>query len=382
MLFGLHLLVACEGTVGPCSGEDCPTVPGCEQDTSVVCDEDHVCVERVCEGVGWICGVDENGSFLWQRKRAPCDDKDACTSGDLCVAGQCVGTPMECKTPPTKACSDSTTLRTYDSAGTCSAGVCVYSPSTTKCSQGCQGGVCVGNPCKGIKCDNPPGPCHKKPGECKNGSCSYVLNSVGTACATNDPCSSAGKCDSAGKCSGTKLDCSKPHSSGGTCVKGVCQGYQCAGNWGNCNSSWSDGCEVDLTGTGHCGSCTNKCANVANGKPACSSGKCIVRCNSPYQDCDKKYSTGCEVPVGVANRCSSGGLVSFTGKTPPCGTAYCGSSSNSKAKNFGTYYCIACTHCAKMPDGKYAWCFTSSAKFSSDRCTGCCNPSSHPQVCK
>ena len=88
------LLPGCEGQVGPCAGQDCPTVPGCENDSTVVCDQDNVCTERVCEGVGWICGVDEFGAYIWMRKKAPCDDKNACTTGDLCVAGQCVGTPV------------------------------------------------------------------------------------------------------------------------------------------------------------------------------------------------------------------------------------------------------------------------------------------------
>ena len=35
-----------------------------------------------------------------------------------------------------------------------------------------------------------------------------------------------------------------------------------------------------------------------------------------------------------------------------------------------------------MTDGKYAWCLFIYAKFSSQRCTTYCNPSSHPQVCK
>ena len=381
-LISLFSLEGCEGQVGPCAGQDCPKVPGCENDATVVCDQDHVCIERVCEGVGWICGVDELGAYVWMRSRAPCDDKNACTSGDLCVAGQCMGTPLECKSPPQKACTDATTLTTYDSGGTCTAGKCVYSSSKVTCSQGCKGGQCVGDPCKGIKCDNPPGPCHKKPGECKNGTCVYVLNPVGTSCDTKDSCNTSGTCDSAGKCSGTPVDCARSHTSGGTCVQGVCQGYKCDSGWGNCNSSWSDGCETNLTSSSHCGGCGKKCGSVANGSPSCSGGKCVVRCNSPYQDCDKSYSNGCEIPVGKANSCNSSGLASFSGQTPPCGTPYCGSSTKSKVKNFGTWYCISCTHCNKMSDGKYAWCLTANSKFSSDRCTTCCNVSSYPQVCK
>ena len=268
------VLSGCEGTVGPCAGQNCPTVPGCQQDENVVCDSDHVCDERVCEGVGWICGEDSEGKYAWLRKKAPCSDNNACTKDDICLAGQCVGTPLDCNTPPGRVCTNSTTLTTYATAGACKAGKCGYTTSSITCGGGCKGGQCVGDPCKGVKCDNPPGPCHKAKGSCSGGKCSYLLNPVGTPCTLKDKCTVNATCDSAGKCTGGKVDCSRAHTSGGTCVSGVCQGFKCVSGWGNCNTSWSDGCEASLSSTSNCGGCKKKCGGVANGSPSCVSGRC------------------------------------------------------------------------------------------------------------
>jgi len=379
-------LHGCEGSVGPCSGGDCPTVPGCEGDTNVICGPNQVCTERVCEGVGWICGVDDSGNYAWLRTAAPCDDNNPCTTNDICSGGICWGTELECNKPPGKTCLDGATLKVFASKGKCSKGICSYSHSTVKCPAKCSGGKCEGSPCTGVKCDNPPGECYKSPGTCAAGKCSYAPQNKGTACGVKDKCYTTATCDGAGKCLGTKMDCKRPNTTGGTCVKGACQGYQCTSGYGNCNSTWTDGCETKLDSTAHCGKCKNKCGNVAHGKPKCSGGKCVIgSCNAPYKDCDRKYSTGCELPEGVANGCSKSGLT-YAGSGSPtgCGTPWCGSKSGSSVVKFSSWSCVFCTKCHYFPDG-WSWClFGSGSKgtFSKERCASCCNNSYKDKVCK
>ena len=379
-------ILGCEGSVSRCPDGDCPTVPGCEGDVSVTCGPDHVCLERVCEGMGWICGKDSSGVYKWLRKAAPCDDKDPCTDNDLCAVGRCYGTPRTCDQPPTSACADGVTLKTYDSKGTCQNGLCVYSNSTVKCPSTCKAGQCEGSPCTGIKCDNPPGECYKKPGKCVAGKCIYDPEPSGTACGIKDKCYATATCDGKGGCTGKKLDCSRSNTTGGTCVAGVCQGYKCNSGYGNCNNTWNDGCEMALTSTAHCGKCGNACGSVAHGKPACTGGKCVVgSCSSPYKDCDGSYGNGCEIPVGVANGCSKSGLTyNPSGHPSGCGTPWCGKSSKSGAVNFGSWACVFCTKCHYFPDG-WSWCLFSGSntgKFSSARCSSCCNSSYKDLVCK
>ncbi len=141
-------------------------------------------------------------------------------------------------------------------------------------------------------------------------------------------------------------------------------------------------CETAITTPEHCGGCKTACAAVANGTPACSNGKCVVKCTSPYQDCDGKYDNGCEIPVGKANSCNESGLASFSGDTPPCGTPHCGSATASDSvANFGTWHCSFCDHCHTFSNGG-SWCLYSSGKgnFSTDRCSSCC-PANNDEVC-
>lgn len=387
VLLGLLALSGCEATVGPCTGEGCPRLPGCEGDNPVTCDPDHVCVEQVCEGVGWICGVDQKGNYSWLNKSAPCDDQDSCTHKDLCVDGACRGTRVPCDNPPPNVCKDDQTLQAWESNGYCAEGTCIYKSTNLACPKGCANGVCVGAPCTGVKCDKPPGPCYKKPGKCVAGKCQWEPLAAGAACDPGDKCISGATCDGQGKCSGGAVNCTRPHASGGTCVLGACQGYTCDSGWGNCDNSWSNGCATPLNTGGNCGGCGKACGVVSNGSPECENGTCVAKCNSPWADCDKTYKNGCERQVGVANVCNVNGMASWSGSTPPCGTAYCGSSSNSRAKNFGSWYCISCSHCQKKPDGYFAWCLGGTKKFSPSKCLApsCgCNPnsSSYPQLCK
>ena len=376
------------GTVGPCAGEGCPHVPGCE--TSITCDPDHVCVEQICEGVAWICGVNPQGKYVWQRSAAPCDDQDPCTTSDLCVDKKCRGNPMSCKQPPDNACTDALTLRAWDSNGFCQDGSCIYSSSDIACPKGCQGGKCVGAPCTGVTCNSPQGPCFQSPGTCDelSGLCSYAPRAVGEPCTSPDPCVSGATCDANNQCNGQQIDCTRPHTSGGVCVAGSCQGFKCTSGYDNCNDSWNDGCETGIqSDTSNCGTCGNKCGPVANATPVCTAGKCVPKCTSPHADCDKSYANGCEVPVGVANQCSRGGLGQFSGSTPPCGTAHCGKhATDNTHQDFGSWYCQFCSHCYVFSDGG-SWCLfkpPSQGKFSPDRCSSCCNPSdpTYPPACK
>jgi hypothetical protein len=383
-LVSLASLAACHGAVGPCAGGGCPQLPGCEGTSAILCDPEHICVERVCEGVGWICGVDEAGNFSWARKSAPCSDGDPCTAQDVCVDNACRGKPLECKTPPPASCKDSQTLRAYDAAGFCDQGTCRYVAKELACPQGCEPttGSCIGAPCVGVSCTSPPGPCFKNPGSCgPDGKCGYEPLAAGSPCVQSDPCVEGSTCDAYGACSGKPKDCARPHALEGSCVQGACQGYKCEAGWGDCNSRWDDGCETKLDGVDHCGKCGEKCLYGANSSTSCVGGKCVLSCKASFADCDKNPASGCEIPVGKPNVCNRAGLASFTGSTPPCGTAHCGTGSGSSVKSFGTWHCKFCSHSHKFSNG-YSWCLGSDdGNFSPARCSDCSNDSQTDKTC-
>jgi hypothetical protein len=155
----------------------------------------------------------------------------------------------------------------------------------------------------------------------------------------------------------------------------------CSPGYLDCNGDSSDGCETAITTPEHCGGCKTACAAVANGSATCVNSKCAVKCTAPYADCDGKYENGCEIPVGQGNACDRDGLASFSGSTPPCGTAYCGSAAaSSSVVNFGSWYCTFCTHCHIFANGGSYCLFSPDGQFSPDRCSTCC-AADDPQVC-
>jgi MYXO-CTERM domain-containing protein len=180
------------------SGETCVTGAEC---LTGFC-ADGTCCDTACDqGPCDACAVAAGAKFAGVCKLLDgvmCDDGDACTQTDTCLAGQCIGADS-------KMCSTSTTC-----AGTsmCDAatGMCVgpLTPDGTTCddanactaSDVCQGGVCLG------------------------------VNDV--SCPALDDCHAEGTCDPA---SGT---CSVPVLPDGTvCPGGVCRAGTCVSEHAN-----------------------------------------------------------------------------------------------------------------------------------------------------
>jgi len=67
------------------SGDCCSATCGLEPAGSACDGDDNVCTDDVCDGAG-VCTHLNN--------TASCDDENACTTGDVCVAGTCVGDPV------------------------------------------------------------------------------------------------------------------------------------------------------------------------------------------------------------------------------------------------------------------------------------------------
>jgi hypothetical protein len=68
---------------------------------------------------------------------------DLATPDDLATSDAESCSDAACNTPPGDDCSGADDVRTYASPGTCSAGVCSYSPSiATTCVNGCYSGQC------------------------------------------------------------------------------------------------------------------------------------------------------------------------------------------------------------------------------------------------
>ncbi len=180
-------------------GDECTSEGVCGGDP-VDCDDGDMCTDDACEeGEGCTHGYNT----------ADCDDLNPCTQGDACHEGLCSGAPKVCDTPPANECLDGTTLKSYAAVGVCdsSSGGCTYESQEATCSAGCEAGACLGDPCEGVDCGDPPGPCFGA-GTCESGSCVYpYLDGVG--CDDGTPCTRDDACDT-GVCVGILVVCNHP----------------------------------------------------------------------------------------------------------------------------------------------------------------------------
>src|SRR6185312_14065749 len=131
-----------------------------------------------------------------------CNDGNACTQTDLCIAGTC--TEFNNKI--------FTTYQTCKVPGTCdpASGICsvLNAPNGQTCndnnfcsnSSTCQAGTCTG--ANWVTCPAPPSQCHNL-GVCsaENGQCVYSVKADGSACDDNNACSASSSCQ-AGVCTG------------------------------------------------------------------------------------------------------------------------------------------------------------------------------------
>jgi len=287
-----------------------------------------------------------------------CTDNHDCLAPRICLNGHCV-LPGDGDSDAEADLEERRDTDPSDDAGT--------DPEAT-----CEGG-----------CIAPIDSCYESPGVCVSGSCVFTPLPDGAPCDDSDPCTLPDQCDGAGTCSGTPVDCSRPHTTGGRCEDGACSGYGCVADWGNCSGGWEDGCETDLTRLETCGDCDTSCTSGEHAEAVCSDGECSQRCVDPWENCDGDWSNGCEIPTGVTSRCDVYGLNSTQG----CGTAWCGSSTSTHAQNFGTWYCIGCSHCHRFATNSYAWCLhlgISGGEIrwpETDRCETCCGADDQDLVC-
>ena len=93
-----------------------------------------------------------------------------------------------------------------------------------------------------------------------------------------------------------------------------CNGYSCESNYADCDVNINNtGCEINInTDVDNCGVCNNLCsrynkANVADYE--CIAGVCAIEsCQTNYSDCNNSFADGCEADVSSINTCGSCGI--------------------------------------------------------------------------
>ena len=276
-------LLACNGL------ETCDPVLGCQAGTPTTCDDNNPCTTDSC---------DETSGCVFTAVAGPCDDLDACTSGDTCAAGACSGTPTVCT--DNDACNG---LETCD-------------PATGACLPGITPACDDVNPCTDDGCDSASG-CFNIP---NTNPCDDL-----SACTENDACA-------AGTCAGTLTPAAQTCNAGnGT----VCDGLEsCNPATGACDPGTALDCDDQNPCTDDSCDSAFGCFNVPNTDPCddntvcttgdtCTAGACVGTpivcddldaCNGS-ESCDSVL--GCQPGVALtcddANPCTDDSCDSASG---------------------------------------------------------------------
>ncbi len=259
------------------------------------CTTTDLCAAGACAGTAVDCSVLDddcnNGACnptngqcqpVPANQNGPCDDADVCTQDDRCNGGVCLGTPIGGCQPCNNAaeCNDNNPC----TDNTCPAGFCEYPNNTAACNDGfictqndtCSNGSCAGTP---INCSHLDNVCNV--GQCNlvTGQCEARSVNDGGACNDGNLCTTNDQCND-GVCAGAAVNCSGLNN---TCNVGVCNAGtgNCQAQPTNQGGACSDGqfCTVGETCTaGVCGGGANR--NCTDGI-ACT----VDTCNDVIDQC-------------------------------------------------------------------------------------------------
>ena len=212
---------------------------------------------------------------------------------------------------------------------------------------------------------------------CSGGTCTSECTAPETNC--------SGSCVVVGEhrahCTGCDSPCPAWANGIETCSGGVCGGT-CNAGFSDCDGAPSNGCEADLSMDGSCGGCGVTCT-LANATATCSAGGCaITACDSGFDDCDGDPSNGCEVMLGTTAHCGAcgdacaGAEACLSGSCTPCAPGCacgeaCGGTCTCACDGTCTYTCSSdCTiRCDRSASTCIADAVDANANFTGD-CEG------------
>jgi hypothetical protein len=314
------------GTANPCVKGLCDADGACavQQLSNTACDDGKactlgdLCVDGTCVGTpvtcddGKPCTVDvcdpANGKCSSQpfpdAANVPCNDGNACTSDDVCVGGACKGGANSC------ACELDTDC--VDDGNLCN--------GTPVCVEGAGGAkACEIDPASVVTCNTTgDSKCEKTSCVPATGACEVAVL-VNAACDDGDSCTFADKCGADGGCVGTPQVCNDNKvCTSDACVAGQCKFTALTGTACNPGTITDPACFVgQCAASGECTAvpqtgigCNDSNACTQNDK--CQAGVCIGTakvCNDSNpctNDSCNAAGTCVFAPVTAATACDDG----------------------------------------------------------------------------
>jgi hypothetical protein len=223
-----------------------------------------------------------DGTCMYTSHQIPCT-----CAADACETDPC--TSISCDMPPPPSCKDDATLTEYAATGSCAVGSCSYPTAGKTCKYGCSKGACLTDPCTAITCDSAD-QCHDLPGTCDSatGKCSYPNKPDDVACSNVD---------------------------GNACTADVCK-------IGVCSAGAAKTCPAPATchAQGSCNATTGLCStpNVADhtncgGNLECLGGACQCTVTSCPNGCCSGGSCKACTPSTVATRTATLNALAISG---------------------------------------------------------------------
>ncbi len=267
-----------------CSSADRCVAGACTGDL-VVCNDNNPCTSDSCKGGSGA------GCVYANNDGAPCDDGSVCTTNDACGGGACVsGKPTACddQNPCTEDACDG-------KLG------CTYKATTAGCTDGnactagdaCKGGVCV--PGQGVLCDDG-NPCTTD--ACLPAAGCTVTNDDGATCSDGDVCTKGDTC-AGGTCAPAKQ---QSCDDGNPCTIDSCDKVKGCQQTKLDGDACDDGTVCTVGDTCKAGACTPGGALACNDGNPCTTDAC-----DPLIGCKTKPADG-KVCVPAGNSCDVGGV--------------------------------------------------------------------------
>eukprot|EP01065_Artemidia_motanka_P042695 TRINITY_DN5771_c0_g3_i2.p1 TRINITY_DN5771_c0_g3~~TRINITY_DN5771_c0_g3_i2.p1 ORF type:complete len:4752 (+),score=1264.50 TRINITY_DN5771_c0_g3_i2:1602-15857(+) len=301
-----------------------------------------------------------------------CDDGDSRTVNDRCQSGSCIGTNpcggVVCR--PVSTCHDPGTCDTV--TGVCSTpfrpdGSACDDRDATTMGDKCVAGLCTGSrKCQGVVCNADQ--CHTAaPCVAESGLCPDVAKADGTPCNDGDPATDRDQC-LAGVCTGAVACGTTLCVASSQCGTAVCASGACAEVPAAAGSLCNDNTRATLNDTCSSGRCVgvDPCANVVcPGPSGCRlGGVCEPRtgvCSTPFKPngwlCDDGN------PTTENDQCTNG----YCSGTPRCAGVVCPAAAACRERGVCDTLTGVCSDPTRQDD---ATCTDGNAATVQDRCSG------------